>query len=158
MQDARSKFEMKCKLSLSTDESWVTHPDFLLLVHNGRNFGIEVDATNLAPGVHTCRLEGRDADDLTRGVQWYLPITVVKPLPSSDSPTIDLGQINFAPSERRRFFLTPPQGATFADIKVKDCRPMGDDASTRLMVLHCLQITPHTPYRDREEQVRQYIY
>ncbi|GMH77981.1 hypothetical protein TL16_g07609, partial [Triparma laevis f. inornata] len=152
MQDARSKFEMKCKLSLSTDESWVTHPDFLLLVHNGRNFGIEVDATNLAPGVHTCRLEGRDADDLTRGVQWYLPITVVKPLPSSDSPTIDLGQINFAPSERRRFFLTPPQGATFADIKVKDCRPMGDDASTRLMVLHCLQITPHTPYRDREEQ------
>ncbi|GMH98758.1 hypothetical protein TrST_g11129 [Triparma strigata] len=152
MQDARAKFEMKCKISLSTDETWVTHPEFLLLVHNGRSFGIEVDATNLAPGVHTCRLEGRDTDDLSRGVQWYLPITVVKPHPPPPTSTLSLGQINFAPSERVRFFLTPPNGATFADIRIKDCRPIGDDASTRLMVLHCLQITPHTPYRDREAQ------
>ncbi|GMI51789.1 hypothetical protein TeGR_g3188, partial [Tetraparma gracilis] len=52
-----------------------------------------------------------------------------------------------------RFFLTPPAGATFMDVTVADCRKgEGDDASSRLMVLHTIQLFPHTPYRDCESQ------
>ena len=63
--------------------------------------------------------------------------------------------MNFGPAETYRFFLDPPPGSTFMDVTVTDCRKSGstgDDASSRLMVLHTVQLFPHTPYRDREFQ------
>lgn len=54
----------------------------------------------------------------------------------------------------KRFFLSVPLGATWMDVKVRDCRdPSKDtDSSSRLVVLHSLQLLPHAAYRDAEVQ------
>jgi len=162
-QQARVNFEMKMNLRLGPEQHslprqspapYVSHPDHLMLMHNGRTFSIEVDPTALESGLYTTQLTGYDATDPDKGALFSFPITIVKPtaLPPNE-PSPNLGQMNFGPAETYRFFLTPPAGATFMDITVKDCRKAaGDDASSRLMVLHTMQLFPHTPYRDREMQ------
>jgi tripeptidyl-peptidase-2 len=161
-QQARVDFEMKMNLKLGpsqfalprTSPGHVAHPEHLMLLAKGRSFAIEVDPTELESGLYTTHLVGYDSNDAGKGALFNLPITVVKPasLPENE-PSPNLGQMNFGPAETYRFFLEPPKGATFMDITVRDCRKSaGDDASSRLMVLHTVQLFPHTPYRDREHQ------
>jgi tripeptidyl-peptidase-2 len=54
----------------------------------------------------------------------------------------------------KRFFLDVPAGATWMDVSVRDarCQIEDKDASPRLVVLHCLQLLPHTPYRNNEKE------
>lgn len=67
--------------------------------------------------------------------------------------------IKFKPAEVKRNFLDVPKGASYMDVTVKDARSTSDDNTTtttdaisRLVVLHTLQLFPHTPYRDNEKQ------
>jgi tripeptidyl-peptidase II len=77
-QRYRIQFEMKFVLQCT--ESWVSAADHLILMNNGRSFKVSVDPTNLPAGVHTAKVCGIVADHRERGVMWYLPITVVKPM------------------------------------------------------------------------------
>jgi len=153
-QTKRVEFEMRMNLELSVEDcDWVSFPDHVVLMHNGRSFSIEVNPCDLPSGLHTIHLIGYDSSNPARGAMFKLPITVVKPKPLDTSDVApNLGQMNFAPAERKRFFITPPTGATYCDITIKDCRSPKDDASSRLVVLHTLQSFPHTPYRDNEKQ------
>ena len=65
---------------------------------------------------------------------------------------MDFGQMNFAPAEKRRVFLTPPPGATWADVAVEDKRPKGGEETTRLMALHCVQMIKGDAFRDNEHK------
>jgi len=153
-QTKRVEFEMRMNLKLADEDcDWINIPEHVVLMHNGRNFSIEVTPCDLESGLHTTHLIGYDSANPARGAMFKLPITVVKPKPIDPSDVApNLGQMNFAPAERKRFFITPPVGATYCDIMVKDCRSPKDDASSRLVVLHTLQSFPHTPYRDNEKQ------
>lgn len=54
----------------------------------------------------------------------------------------------------KRFFVDVPKDAAWMDVSVKDTRDADVDkeTSSRLMVLHTLQLLPHMAYRDAEEQ------
>ena len=148
-QKSKIDFEMKFKLESTT--SWVSTPPFFMLMNTGRSFKIEVDPTKLEPGVHTAAVEGMDVSVDGRRVLFSVPITVVKPLPSST--VTSLPGLDFSPAEVKRFFLVPPLGSSWMDVVIKDCRRADDggDSSTRLLVLHTVQMLPHAAYRDFEK-------
>ena len=53
--------------------------------------------------------------------------------------------IKFAPAEVKHFFLSPPHGATFVDIHISSTTP--DTSIDQTLVLHTIQLLPHSPYR-----------
>jgi len=151
-QTRRVEFEMQ--VDLKSTVPWVQSPDHLVLLNNGRSFKIEVDPTNLPPGVHTGLVQGYDATRPGRGPMFSVPITVVRPL--EQSKDISIGKLQFGPSEAKRFFLDVPAGATWMDVSVRDLRVTPEeqlDGSPRLLVLHNLQLLPHTPYSNNEKQM-----
>lgn len=62
--------------------------------------------------------------------------------------------LQLKPTEIKRFFVVPPPGATWMDVIVHDCRDPEEDPCTtsRLYVLHTVQLIPHAAYRDHAEQ------
>ena len=151
LQQQRIEFEMKTKLEATAP--WVEVPEFFMLMHNGRSFKFTVDPTKLEPGVHTAQILGYDVNKRDVGPRFSVPITVVKTLEQETS--ISLGSLEFESNEVKRFFLDVPEGASWMDVTVKDCREeaTGDkETSSRLMVLHTIQLLPHKAYRDAEAQ------
>jgi len=152
----RRRVEFEMLLNLKSTVPWVQCPDHFMLMHNGRSFKIEVDPTQLPPGVHTAKIMGYDSTNTTtndsRGAIFSVPITVVRTL--EEEPDIRIGKLEFAPTEVKRFFLSVPAGATWMDVTVQDCRQNKAevDSSPRLMVLHAVQLLPHMAYRDAETQ------
>eukprot|EP00957_Ditylum_brightwellii_P072875 5538462-Ditylum_brightwellii.AAC.1 len=153
-QIRRVEFEVNLALSSSTGtngSSWIETPDLLVLLINGRSFKIEVDPTNLPPGVHTAQVLGHNVANPSSGPLFRVPITIVKTLPEEND--VDLGRLNFTPAEVKRNFLSVPQGATWMDVTVHDTRTEQDkDASSRLTVLHTVQLLPHAAYKSNEHQ------
>ncbi len=150
LQKKRIEFEMK--VTLEATASWIEIPEFFMLMHNGRSFKFVVDPTKLEPGVHTAKILGYDVNKKEMGPRFSVPITVVKTMEQSSS--ISLGKLEFEHNEVKRFFLDVPDGATWMDVTVKDCREQNVDKETsaRLMVLHTVQLLPHNAYRDAETQ------
>jgi tripeptidyl-peptidase II len=123
-----------------------------MLMNNGRSFKIDVDPTELATGVHTAKVCGIDSDKPDRKVIFSIPITIIKPMPVLHD--ISLGPLEFKPAECKRFFVVPPLGSTWMDLTIRDCRNAneGGESSTKLVVLHTVQLLPHAAYRDFEQQ------
>jgi tripeptidyl-peptidase-2 len=145
----RSRIDFEMQFSISTTESWVSVPDTFMVMNNGRSFKIEVDPTKLPHGVHTANVNGRVAGQPDRGVIWSLPITVIKPL--GEAQVIERSNIELKPTEIVRYFVVPPEGSTWMDVTVRDCRD-SNETSSRLYVLHTVQLLPHAAYRDHAEQ------
>ena len=149
-QKERINFEMA--FELESNENWVSVPKHFFLMNNGRGFKVEVDPTSLDVGVHTATILGVDSSSSKRRVMFMVPVTVVKPLP--ENKVIELGELSFEKAEVKRHFLVPPKGSTWADIIVQDSRdPMNENEnSTKLIVLHTVQLLPNAAYRDNEVQ------
>lgn len=174
-QKLRIGFEMKFALE-STEPSWVSVASHFMLMNNGRSFKINLDGSKLSPGVHTAKVLGRDADRPERGVIWSLPITIIKPLEEQRHISLSNQSVSycslasaycpplynaclttsivlqFEATEIKRFFVTPPAGATWMDITVRDKRDVSEEATSRLYVLHAVQLLPHSAYRDNAQQ------
>mmetsp|Transcript_8805 Transcript_8805/g.11071 ORF Transcript_8805/g.11071 Transcript_8805/m.11071 type:complete len:1292 (+) Transcript_8805:46-3921(+) len=155
LQLQRKRIEFEMKIRLEVDASWVEAPEFFMLMHNGRSFKFNVDPTKLEPGHHTAKILGFDATKPGLGPQFYVPITVVKPI--DQSTLISLGELEFETNEVKRYFLDVPSGVSWMDVTVKDCRDteVEKETSSRLMVLHTIQLLPHKAYRDA--QVQKYL-
>jgi tripeptidyl-peptidase-2 len=155
-QERRIEFEMNFVLE-STEPSWVKAPETFHLVNDSRSFAIQVDPVHLEPGVHTASVRALDASNLNRGAIFSVPITVIMTLPpmNVDCPHIfNFGQMQFEPNEVKRYFLVPPVGATWMDVTVRDCRDvrLTEESTSRLIVLHTVQLLPNHAYRDNETQ------
>lgn len=107
-----------------------------------------------------------------------VPVTVVKPgMAAGAAGAVDMSQYEseleqggmqcgehvFTAGERWRHFVSVPNGATWCDVIVEGIETnaeasasasKGDGENTSktplMMVLHCLQLHPHLPYRDHE--------
>lgn len=150
LQQKRIEFEMKTALEATA--SWVEVPEFFMLMHNGRSFKFTVDPTNLEPGLHTAQILGYDVNNREIGPRFSVPITIAKTIEQKSS--ITLGNLEFDFNEVKRFFLDVPTGASWMDVTVKDCREQSVDKenSSRLVVLHTIQLLPHNAYRDAQTQ------
>ena len=62
--------------------------------------------------------------------------------------------MQFEANEVKRFFVVPPPGTTWMDVTIKDCRSAkrDGDGTTKLYVLHTVQLLPHTAYRESSAQ------
>jgi tripeptidyl-peptidase-2 len=150
----RSRIEFEMPLKICSTASWVSAPETFMLMNNGRSFKIDVDPTELPHGVNTARVYAERADKSTSETRtiWALPVTVVKPM--KEDKVIERMNVSLGPAEVSRFFVVPPPGSTWMDVTVRDCRDSkeGKNASTRLYVLHTVQLIPHAAYRDYAEQ------
>jgi tripeptidyl-peptidase-2 len=148
VQQRKLGFEMEFKLEAS--QPWVTAPDYFMLMNNGRSFNVVVDPTNLDPGLHTAMVTGFATGSEQAEPMFRLPITVTKPHPIERR--VELGVLSFEPAEIKRIFVVPPPGATWMDITLRDQRE-DPDVSSRLFVLHTVQLLPHSAWRDHEKHV-----
>jgi tripeptidyl-peptidase-2 len=150
MQRRRIEFEMHFRIESTA--SWVTVPKHFMLMNNGRSFKIDVDPTGLNLGVHTARVCGYDSDKPDRKVVFSVPVTVVRSY--KDQPFVHLGELEFHPAEVKRFFVVPPPGSTWMDVTIRDTRNanLDGESTTKLIVLHTVQMLPHAAYRDFEHE------
>ncbi len=162
----RDRVDFQLRAVLSTTARWVQAPDRTLIMHGGRGFDIRVDPTGLSPGLHTAEVWGRDqsAADSSGGPLFRFPVTVVVPeleppaggkagsgsagTLSASSATVSLGEhvwnMNLAPGQITRQFLTVPRGAAWIDVSVTggDTYGGGDNGTNpRLYALHLQQVS-----------------
>ena len=147
------RLEIDLKLKVKSTVEWITAPDLLLLHHNGRSFEVGVDPTHLCEGLHYAEIQGFEAGAEWRGPLFRVPITVLKPLtPDAESlPVVPLGEERFVPGTELRKFVAVPNGATWAELKIKAI----DSTTPKGLMVRATAIRPHTRYSDSE--YRSYI-
>mmetsp|Transcript_21421 Transcript_21421/g.48358 ORF Transcript_21421/g.48358 Transcript_21421/m.48358 type:complete len:1362 (-) Transcript_21421:42-4127(-) len=149
---------LELDLKLESSASWVTCPESLRLLsaqeRNGQAFAIRLNTTSLKPGVHYATVSGHD--DGSRGSLFSLPITVVVPhsrfvdkehrvykigvkeeISLADNGVDYTTTFNLVPGVPNRRFITVPQGAEFATIKVKPGQ-YSDSAVAPRVYLHAV--------------------
>ncbi|MCL4177805.1 MAG: S8 family serine peptidase [Verrucomicrobia bacterium] len=147
--DNRVKVDYQRRFRLESSAAWIEAPGHLMLAHAGRSFELRIDPTQLDPGVHYAEVTGFDLGDATAGPAFRLPVTVIRPVPVSDSnPAIWTETIPLTAAQLERRFLVVPAGATRAELTVR----AGDLDSPRRLIVHALQVLPLHAYTDTQMQ------
>ncbi len=131
---------------LHANADWVKVGSHLLLTNGGANFGVEVEAAALKPGLHLAEVIGLHAEHPERGPLFRVPITIIKPQTVRGyrfTKTIDSSAGHLS-----RTFLTPPVGSRFAELKIK--RTSG--ASAALLYIHNVQLLPGESFKKHESK------
>jgi tripeptidyl-peptidase-2 len=80
----------------------------------GQTFSVQLDPSSLPPGAHFASITATDATDPSRGALFALPVTVVVPSPPPLAFRLEL-----PPGKPARRFLSAPEAAEFAHIRIK---------------------------------------
>ncbi len=102
------------------------------------NAKLQVDATQLPEGLHYAEVRAEDSSAPWRGPLFRVPVTVIKTTPvetleaavppglgngdestHADDYIARLGTITFQPGTEERRFVSIPEGATWATVKVR---------------------------------------
>ena len=146
--DNARKLDFEMRFTLQSTQDWVKTGDSMFMNFSGKRFRIEVDPTELPPGVHYAEVQGLDAENEGRGPLFRLPITVIIP------ETVDMpegtvsGTETFTPGKIVRQFISVPHGATWMDLKLRRDGGHG----SRLIVAHTLQRLEGWSNEDGEHQ------
>ncbi|XP_057476526.1 tripeptidyl-peptidase 2-like isoform X2 [Actinidia eriantha] len=123
----------------STGNASLKAPEYLLLTHNGRNFNIVIDPTNLADGLHYQELYGIDCKAPWRGALFRIPITITKAMAIKNRPAlISFSRMSFLPGQIERKYIEVPMGASWVEATM---RTSGFDTARRFFV-DTVQISP----------------
>lgn len=129
----------ECIELLSSEKAVVRAPDYLLLTHNGRNFNIIVDPTNLSDGLHYFELFGVDCKAPWRGPLFRIPVTITKPTTVVNRPpVVSFSRMPFQPGHIERSYIEVPFGASWVEATIQTS---GFD-TTRRFFLDAVQICP----------------
>ncbi|MEQ8789066.1 MAG: S8 family serine peptidase [Pirellulaceae bacterium] len=116
---AAEKLAFERRITLEATQPWVRVGRHLLLTSMGRSFEVEVDPTQLEPGVHLAEIHGVDADHPEAGPLFHLPVVVAKTVPvESAEPNVYRESAHFQPGQVLRRFLEVPLGATWAEVRL----------------------------------------
>ncbi|XP_073032784.1 LOW QUALITY PROTEIN: tripeptidyl-peptidase 2 [Primulina eburnea] len=129
----------ECVKLLSTGESVVRAPEYLLLTHNGREFNIIVDPTNLSDGLHYYEVHALDCRSPWRGPLFRIPVTITKPKAVKNRPPLILFQgMSFEPGHIERKFLEVPIGSSWVEATMKT----SGFSTSRRFFINSVQISP----------------
>jgi tripeptidyl-peptidase-2 len=154
----RAQIDLALNVAVTTNASWIKVPSYMVLTTGSRmgGFNISVDPTGLAMGqVHVEYVCGYDTDRPEIGPIFKVPITVVRPAPTTDCPA---GQapsvfkkvaVQYTPGHIERSFVEIPAGATWAEIVVKVAAFEG---AARLFFLHAIQNIPHATFNKTQAE------
>ena len=131
-RDALTDFELRVQLQPTAD--WVGVGSELLLNHGGGSFEVRINTSQLDPdAAHFAEIHGLDASDPDRGPLFRVPITVVRPrLVPEKGRTL-----SFRAGQIHRMFLDVPDGATWANIRI---RRVDDAGRSVRYLLHATQL------------------
>ncbi|KAG7388999.1 tripeptidyl-peptidase II Tpp2 [Phytophthora pseudosyringae] len=142
VQDDKVHFEQHVRLVPSA--RWIDVGRSLALMHGGRAFKVLVEAKHLAAGEHYGEIVAYDTQNDARGALFTIPVIVIKP---EDAASTVIYQKKFQPGDISRRFITPPQGATWADIIFSRASGNGErevesNSSGKLYIFDALQFQP----------------
>ena len=137
VKETEKLLQLDLKLALASSETWVQAPKFVSLPSNGRAFDIRVDPTSLTPGAHFAEIRAFDTFAAGR-VVFTIPVCVCKPEPVSPSPSITLKEIKTSPGFIERKFISVPEGADWAEMRIT---ARGNQTPAQLWI-HCVQLQP----------------
>ena len=169
--DNSARVAFQLNLALEPSAKWIDCGKQLLLTHGGGSFRVTVDPSGLQPGAHRGEVLVLDSDQPDRGPLARVPITVIKPHPTTARANWH-SVVPFHPGTLARRFLDVPAGATWADVsltlKSPPQEPTGSSKSSspgtstpdvagpnRRFVLHSVQLRPGRSFRD--DQSRRYL-
>lgn len=135
--EGEQAYNLQLPVSLVPTESWVHAPEFIFLGGNGRSFEVRVDTTRLEPGLHTANIRGYDSEKPGRHL-FDIPVTVTKPIPSS-GPSVQIHKVKLSKGKVDRHFISVPEGATWAELKLRSANHEVPGTSVRLWV-HAVQL------------------
>uniref|UniRef100_M4BCP7 Tripeptidyl-peptidase II n=1 Tax=Hyaloperonospora arabidopsidis (strain Emoy2) TaxID=559515 RepID=M4BCP7_HYAAE len=143
-QDDKIHYEQHVRLVSSV--RWIDVGRSLALMHGGRTFKVLVETKHLTAGEHYGKIVAIDTQNEARGTLFTIPITVIKP-ESVDS--VCLYENKFQPGDISRRFITPPAGATWANIIFSRAsgnreREVDSNSSGKLYVFDAVQFQPFT--------------
>jgi tripeptidyl-peptidase-2 len=151
--DNRLKVEFETRVNLEATVPWIECAEHMLLMHGGRRLDVRVDPTRLPEGVHYAEIRGYDADRLERGPLFRVPVTVVRPQTVVQTPEpVWREMMTFSPAEEERRFLAVPDGATWADLRLKR---VDDNEEACVLVTQLVQLLPGESFADNE--FKQYL-
>ncbi|KAK0406354.1 hypothetical protein QR680_018523 [Steinernema hermaphroditum] len=149
------QLDKKCKLNferhflLECDAPYVQYPKCLELGAHARGFSIRIDPTELTPGVpFYTEIRGIDADRKSLGPLFRVPITIIKPITVDHSSDYSISRTQkMAPSVPHRTFVKIPEGASYAELKIKS----HERENVSRYIAHTVQLLPHVAYRNTEK-------
>ena len=140
-------YKLQIPVTLNASESWIQTPDYLFLGGNGRTFEVRVDAKQLPPGLHCASIAGYDSE--TPGHKLFeIPVTVTKPI-VPDGPTMEFAPLQLSKGKVDRRFIAVPEGATWAELRLKSTSHSVPGTSVRCWV-HAVQLPPLQRLPDAE--------
>lgn len=110
-------YNLQLPVSLVASESWIQTPSYVFLGGNGRTFEVRVDASGLSPGLHSAFIQGYDSDSPGR-LLFQVPVTVTKPIEFA-GPSLQLRDVRLSKGSIDRRFISVPEGATWAEMKLR---------------------------------------
>ena len=129
----KSTFEIWAKLS--SEASWVTYPDSVILHQNGGKMSVTVDSSKLRPGAHSTYIAGKD--QLSGKTLFKVPVSIIVPSSSAANNQTDWNKtVSLQPGDVRRFFLKPPTWAKWAEVSIQSNQPIKNDR----LALHTVQL------------------
>jgi tripeptidyl-peptidase II len=148
---SKNKLDFLLSVTLETKVNWIKTASKLVLTNDGRTFDIEVDPTNLGPGLHIGTVSGVYTYNSSQKVLFQVPISLTKPV-MPVKHTVQLGVLKFEPTEIKRFYVVPPSGSTWMDLTIVDSRDVATttDKTSRAIAFHTVQLLEHAAYRDNE--------
>lgn len=137
-EDNKHRVAFERRLTLASSAPWLSAPAAFVTQNGKREFKMKVDPRGLPPGAHYAEIRAVDAAEPGRGPLFRVPVSVIRPesVPAADPRWTK--SLTFEPGQIRRFFLTVPQGATWADLVVTTDSP----ETPRQMVTHLVQVMP----------------
>lgn len=133
-------YALQIPVTLVATEDWIQTPNYVFLGGNGRTFETRVDTSKLEPGLHSAFVEGYDSDSPGRKL-FDIPVTVAKPI-IPQGPTVHFKDMHLSKGCVDRRFISVPQAATWAEIKLRSSKHQVPGASVRCWV-HGVQLEPH---------------
>lgn len=141
-----AKRSIHLPLEFRCEADWVAHGHFGLMTSQGVQFEAVVDPTELPSGAHYAEIHACDASEPDSAPLARIPITVVKAERLEESTV--RRQIALAPAQERRFFWVVPEGASQAELRLK--QTAGEAPHT--IVAHALQVEPGQTFRRNEHR------
>jgi tripeptidyl-peptidase-2 len=143
----RPKVDFEKRVRLTSTAEWIDVADVLLLAHGGRDFEVRVDPRGLPPGIHYGEVLGADIADPAAGPLFRFPVTVVRTLTvTAKADWTHRQSLELSPGRVARTFLAAPDGATWADIRIR----RADAGPDRTFVLHAVQLIPDRSFADHD--------
>ncbi|KAL4219860.1 tripeptidyl-peptidase II Tpp2 [Mactra antiquata] len=148
LTEKTEKISFCVQFSLTCDASYVQCPSHLELMNCSRTISIKIDSRGLSEGAHYTEVCGYDVTCVEKGPAFRIPITVIVPTRLNDTVgyQMQFKDMSFKPGQIRRHFITVPEGASTAVLRVKSL----DKEKSCRMLLHALQLLPQYQFKKFE--------